>query len=241
MRRRSHPRIEKRFRAKKKAWAWFEAQPKGYRQNTIRWVMTAKKEETRERRLATLIEDSAAGRRIAPLGDEGRAVAGSRPATAQLPSDRRPAPTHLVGREVPGSSSEEVGSRRVPREDAEGEGSVVSVRHLHPSEDDVTVVRDPDAPRIADDALHDLVADRDLPVILDEDQPPMAVPLHGPRATTTRVCATAGVAASKLTAATATIAVLIARHPFLIPSPFVVCPVRSGHAATVSAGRSAAQ
>jgi uncharacterized protein YdeI (YjbR/CyaY-like superfamily) len=61
------PAFEKRFRAKRKAWAWFEAQPRGYRQNTIRWVMTAKREETRERRLDTLIEDSAAGRRIARL------------------------------------------------------------------------------------------------------------------------------------------------------------------------------
>jgi uncharacterized protein YdeI (YjbR/CyaY-like superfamily) len=59
--------FEERFRAEEEAWAWFEAQPKGYRQNTIRWVMTAKREETRERRLATLIADSAAGRRIAPL------------------------------------------------------------------------------------------------------------------------------------------------------------------------------
>jgi uncharacterized protein YdeI (YjbR/CyaY-like superfamily) len=59
--------FEKRFRAEETAWAWFEAQPKGYRQNTIRWVMTAKREETRERRFATLIEDSAAGRRIARL------------------------------------------------------------------------------------------------------------------------------------------------------------------------------
>ena len=59
--------FEERFRAEEEAWAWFEAQPKGYRQNTIRWVMTAKREETRERRLATLIADSAAGRKIAPL------------------------------------------------------------------------------------------------------------------------------------------------------------------------------
>jgi uncharacterized protein YdeI (YjbR/CyaY-like superfamily) len=59
--------FEDRFRAEEDAWAWFEAQPKGYRQNTIRWVMTARREETRERRLATLITDSAAGRRIAPL------------------------------------------------------------------------------------------------------------------------------------------------------------------------------
>ena len=56
------PAFEKRFRAKKKAWASFEGMPRSYRQAAIRWVMTAKKEETRERRLATLIEDSAAGR-----------------------------------------------------------------------------------------------------------------------------------------------------------------------------------
>jgi uncharacterized protein YdeI (YjbR/CyaY-like superfamily) len=68
---------EKRLRAERRAWKWFEAQPKGYRRDAIRWVMTAKREETRERRLATLIEASAAGRRIAPLrrrgGDPGTA------------------------------------------------------------------------------------------------------------------------------------------------------------------------
>jgi uncharacterized protein YdeI (YjbR/CyaY-like superfamily) len=58
---------EKRFRAKKRAWASFGAMPKSYRQAAIRWVMTAKKEETRERRLATLIESSAAGRTVPPL------------------------------------------------------------------------------------------------------------------------------------------------------------------------------
>jgi uncharacterized protein YdeI (YjbR/CyaY-like superfamily) len=58
---------EKRFSAKKKAWAAFETMPKSYRQAAIRWVMTAKKEETRERRLAALIEDSAAGRTVPPL------------------------------------------------------------------------------------------------------------------------------------------------------------------------------
>ena len=61
------PAFEKRFRAKKRAWASFEAMPKSYRQAAIRWVMTAKKEETRERRLATLIADSAAGRTVPPL------------------------------------------------------------------------------------------------------------------------------------------------------------------------------
>jgi uncharacterized protein YdeI (YjbR/CyaY-like superfamily) len=61
------PGYEKRFRAKKKAWAAFETMPRSYRQAAIRWVMTAKKEETRERRLASLIEDSAAGRTVPPL------------------------------------------------------------------------------------------------------------------------------------------------------------------------------
>jgi uncharacterized protein YdeI (YjbR/CyaY-like superfamily) len=61
------PASEKRFRAKKKAWAAFEAMPGSYRQAAIRWVMTAKREETRERRLATLIEASAEGRTVPPL------------------------------------------------------------------------------------------------------------------------------------------------------------------------------
>jgi hypothetical protein len=45
--------------------------PPSYRQAVIRWVMTAKKEETRERRLRRLIEDSAAGRRIPPFTSPG--------------------------------------------------------------------------------------------------------------------------------------------------------------------------
>jgi uncharacterized protein YdeI (YjbR/CyaY-like superfamily) len=61
------PAFEKRFRAKKRAWAAFEAMPRSYRQAAIRWVMTGKKEETRERRFATLVEDTAAGRRVGPL------------------------------------------------------------------------------------------------------------------------------------------------------------------------------
>ena len=58
---------EKRFRANAPAWAWFEAKPQSYRHPAVWWVMSAVKEETRERRLATLIADSAAGRTIKPL------------------------------------------------------------------------------------------------------------------------------------------------------------------------------
>jgi uncharacterized protein YdeI (YjbR/CyaY-like superfamily) len=61
------PKDEKTFRANKKAWEYFSAMPPSYRKPAIWWVVSAKKPETRERRLATLIEDSAAGRKIKPL------------------------------------------------------------------------------------------------------------------------------------------------------------------------------
>ena len=53
-----------RFRANDAAWAWFSAKPPSFRKQALHWVISAKKPETRERRLATLIEDSAAGRPI---------------------------------------------------------------------------------------------------------------------------------------------------------------------------------
>ena len=59
--------MARRFRRHRKAWAFFQAQPAGYRRTATWWVVSAKKEETRERRLATLIEDSAAGRPIKQL------------------------------------------------------------------------------------------------------------------------------------------------------------------------------
>ena len=52
------PNYEKKFRSTKPAWEFFEAQPPWYRRTSIYWVMSAKKEETRERRLASLIEFS---------------------------------------------------------------------------------------------------------------------------------------------------------------------------------------
>ncbi|HEU4864684.1 MAG TPA: YdeI/OmpD-associated family protein [Actinomycetota bacterium] len=61
------PAQHRRFRSKKRAWEWFQTQPKGYRTTAVYWVMSAKRPETRERRLTTLIEDSAQGRRVPPL------------------------------------------------------------------------------------------------------------------------------------------------------------------------------
>jgi uncharacterized protein YdeI (YjbR/CyaY-like superfamily) len=61
------PEHERRFKANERAWEFFRAQPPGYRQTALYWVISAKKEETRLKRLATLIEDSAHGRRIGVL------------------------------------------------------------------------------------------------------------------------------------------------------------------------------
>lgn len=58
------PAQEKTFRANKKAWAFWEAQPPGYKRVSTHWVTSAKQEETRARRLAQLIADSAAGHRL---------------------------------------------------------------------------------------------------------------------------------------------------------------------------------
>jgi uncharacterized protein YdeI (YjbR/CyaY-like superfamily) len=54
----------KRFKADAKAWKFFISQPPGYQRLASWYVMSAKKEETRARRLARLINDSRNGRRL---------------------------------------------------------------------------------------------------------------------------------------------------------------------------------
>ena len=54
----------KKMRRNKAAWKFFQAQTASYRKLVGSWVSSAKKEETRLKRLEQLIEDSAAGRTI---------------------------------------------------------------------------------------------------------------------------------------------------------------------------------
>jgi uncharacterized protein YdeI (YjbR/CyaY-like superfamily) len=61
------PEYDARLRANKAAAKYFESRPPWYRRTAIHLVMSAKREETRLRRLAQLIEDSAAGRDIKQL------------------------------------------------------------------------------------------------------------------------------------------------------------------------------
>jgi uncharacterized protein YdeI (YjbR/CyaY-like superfamily) len=58
---------EAAFRANEGAWTWFEAQSPSYRQLATFWVVSAKRPETRAKRLASLIEYAADGRRVPPL------------------------------------------------------------------------------------------------------------------------------------------------------------------------------
>lgn len=55
---------EKKFKANKKAWIYFQSTPPSYRKVTTRWVMSAKQETTRLKRLNELINDCAVSKKI---------------------------------------------------------------------------------------------------------------------------------------------------------------------------------
>jgi uncharacterized protein YdeI (YjbR/CyaY-like superfamily) len=52
------------FKKHKKAFEFFESTPAGYRKQMSWWIVSAKQEETRSKRLEKLIAESAAGRRL---------------------------------------------------------------------------------------------------------------------------------------------------------------------------------
>ena len=54
------------FRRQRAAWRYFEACPPGYRRTMVGWIATAKRAETRARRLAKLMASCAAGERLLP-------------------------------------------------------------------------------------------------------------------------------------------------------------------------------
>lgn len=68
---RDHPvlaeEFETLFKANAKAWEYFQSMPVSYRRPSTLWVMSAKQETTRLKRLNELIRDSEAGRKIKPL------------------------------------------------------------------------------------------------------------------------------------------------------------------------------
>jgi uncharacterized protein YdeI (YjbR/CyaY-like superfamily) len=54
----------KRFKAEKKAWTYWESCPPGYKRIHTHWVMSAKRDETRETRFSRLIAACASGMRV---------------------------------------------------------------------------------------------------------------------------------------------------------------------------------
>ena len=60
------------FQSNAVAWADWEKRPPGYRKTVLHWVTSAKRPQTRAKRLATLIEDSAAGRKIGAYDGGGK-------------------------------------------------------------------------------------------------------------------------------------------------------------------------
>ena len=55
------PNFKKQFKANKKAWEYFQLLAPSYRKVSTHWVMNAKQELTRIKRLNQLISESAAG------------------------------------------------------------------------------------------------------------------------------------------------------------------------------------
>lgn len=62
---------EGRVRADPAAWADWEARPPSYRRSVVHWITSAKRPETRARRLAELVAESAAGRLVKPFRRPG--------------------------------------------------------------------------------------------------------------------------------------------------------------------------
>ena len=90
------PAFARKFRASGRAWRYFESTPPWYRRVATYWVMSAKREETRERRLAELIESS---EREAPIRLLDRSQwKSTKPAKSTKRSVRSPAGTKEKGR-----------------------------------------------------------------------------------------------------------------------------------------------
>ena len=88
------PAFARKFRAERGAWRYFEATPPWYRRVATYWVMSAKRPETRERRLAHLIERSGQGVAIHVLDrSKWKSAKSTKSAKSAKKSTRRPAGT----------------------------------------------------------------------------------------------------------------------------------------------------
>lgn len=61
------PEVEQQIEANPAAWAYWQGQTPGYRRQVAFWIQSAVRDDTKARRLAALIADSAAGRMVKPF------------------------------------------------------------------------------------------------------------------------------------------------------------------------------
>jgi uncharacterized protein YdeI (YjbR/CyaY-like superfamily) len=59
--------LEQLFKSNNKAWEFFQTMPPSYKKPVAKWVMSAKRESTRIKRLNELIRDSEASLKIKPM------------------------------------------------------------------------------------------------------------------------------------------------------------------------------
>lgn len=85
------PAVLRQFKANRAAWSFWEAQPPGYRRTVTHYVMSAKQEATRERRLANVITHSARGERIPPFATPTKAKSANKKSANAKPATTKPA------------------------------------------------------------------------------------------------------------------------------------------------------
>jgi uncharacterized protein YdeI (YjbR/CyaY-like superfamily) len=90
------PESAARLSADAAASVFWEAATPTYRRQVVHWVLSAKQEATRERRLMQLIEDSAAGRLVPPLryGETPKWAERAAEAARSAASDTEPGRAH---------------------------------------------------------------------------------------------------------------------------------------------------
>jgi uncharacterized protein YdeI (YjbR/CyaY-like superfamily) len=111
------------FRRNKSAWKFFQNQPPYYRKTMTWWIVSAKRDETRLKRLAQLIERSAAGERIPLLkpakkapGSAGHHPAAIAAANSTTATDAPTSRGRHAARSVPRSDTRSSNVRRFGRE-----------------------------------------------------------------------------------------------------------------------------
>ncbi len=99
------------------AWAFFESQPPSYRRIVAWWIQSAKREETRKRRLAVLVDCSAHGQLIPLIHPEAQEV------KIETPRSRRPAARRAFGAGIAGAAARRPAGTQRPRDAVRRDGA----------------------------------------------------------------------------------------------------------------------